>query len=150
MSEEKYDKKNREVAEDVERSSSKEVIFDKDSFGKKIDKQQLYITEQQKVEQAIEKSGEKLKQDIPTDTQSDDDKQLQNNDSDNIDRYAREIIKLDADDQVAHLVQIATTKSPYLAIEIAKHLRNNYVLAELHSDLTEEKMQQMLIEKGLL
>ena len=115
-----------------------------------IDKQKLYKREKQNVEQGIEQSGEKIKQSsLATGQKRDDEDESQNNNS-SVDYHAQEIIKLDADDQVEHLVKIATSKSPYLAIEIAKHLQNNYVLAELHSDLTEEKVRDILFEKGLL
>ncbi len=109
----------------------------------KQDQQELYKEEERKVEQAIERSGEKLKQGTPI-VQTDDNKKEE------VQVQAREIAKLDADDQVNHLLKIAETKNPYLALQIAKHLRDNYVLSELHSDLTEDKMRELFISKGLL
>ncbi len=106
-------------------------------------KQELYKKEEQKIEQAIERTGEKLKQGVPT-APTDDDK------GEEVQVQAKEIAKLDANDQVGHLVQIAETKNPYLALRIAKHLNDNYVLDELHSDLTEDKMRELFISKGLL
>ena len=113
------------------------------SGAENITKQELYKKEEQRVEQAIEKTGEKLKQGVPT-TQTDEDN------GEDVQVQAKEIAKLDANDQVNHLVQIAETKNPYLALRIAKHLNDNYVLDELHSDLTEDKMRELFVKKGLL
>ena len=110
----------------------------------KRDQQELYKEEEKKVEQAIERSGEKLKQGVPTNTTTNDNNIVE------IQSSAKEIAKMDADDQVNHLLKIAETKNPYLALQIAKHLRDNYVLSELHSDLTEDKMRELFISKGLL
>jgi len=110
-----------------------------------IDKE-LYKTEEKRVEQAIEKSGEKLKTKTPTKSNDDD----QEVDIRDVEKSIDEMKKLDVEDQINHLVQVAIHKDPILAIGIAKHLNDNYILDELHSDLTEDKIRDILDQKGLL
>jgi len=105
-------------------------------------KQELYKKEEQKVEQAIERTGEKLQQSSPTDDDSDEQEEAK--------YHANEVSKMNADDQVEYLVQVAINKDPYLAIRIAQEIQNNYVLSETYSDLTEDKIRNVLIEKKLL
>jgi len=105
-------------------------------------KQELYKKEEQKVEQAIERTGEKLQQSSPTDDDSDEQEEIK--------YHADEVSKMNADDQVEYLVQVAINKDPYLAIRIAQEIQNNYVLSETYSDLTEDKVRNVLIEKKLL
>ncbi len=144
MAEEKIKENLAEINEADLNNSAESFSADINSPGAENDtKQELYKKEEQKVEQAIERTGEKLKQGVPT-AQTDDDK------GEEVQVQAKEIAKLDANDQVSHLVQIAETKNPYLALRIAKHLNDNYVLDELHSDLTEDKMRELFISKGLL
>lgn len=114
-----------------------------DSGVEKRNQQELYKKEERKIEQAIERSGEKLKQGASV-------SQVTDEGVDEIQTSAKEVAKLDADDQVNHLLKIAETKNPYLALQIAKHLRDNYVLSELHSDLTEDKMRELFVSRGLL
>jgi hypothetical protein len=112
-----------------------------------VDKE-LYKSEEKKAEQAIEKSGEKLK--AQTSTSSDDDTDDQSVDIRDVEKNIDEMKKLDVDEQIEHLVQVAIHKDPVLAIGIAKHLNDNYILDELHSDLTEDKIRDILDQKGLL
>ncbi len=112
-----------------------------------VDKE-LYKSEEKKAEQAIEKSGEKLK--AQTSTSSDDDTNDQSVDIRDVEKNIDEMRKLDVGEQVEHLVQVAIHKDPVLAIGIAKHLNDNYILDELHSDLTEDKIRDILDQKGLL
>ncbi len=108
--------------------------------------EELYKKEEKKVEQAIEKSGEKLKSHTTTIKNGDE----QDVDIRDVEKSINEMKKLDVDDQVDHLVQVAIHQSPVLAISIAKELQNNYILAEVHSDLTEDKIRDILKEKGLM
>jgi hypothetical protein len=112
-----------------------------------VDKE-LYKTEEKKAEQAIEQSGEKLK--TQTSISSDDSDEDQSVDIRDIEKNIDEMKKLDVNDQIDHLVQVAVHKDPVLAIGIAKHLNDNYILDELHSDLTEDKIRDILDQKGLL
>lgn len=56
----------------------------------------------------------------------------------------------DAQQQIDRLVDLAQHKDPFLAIKVANHLDNNYVLDLVHDELLEEKVRKILIEKGLL
>ncbi len=114
------------------------------------DKESLYKSEKENVERQLEKTGERIKQVLTPGLRKTKKSKPSRQDSSDVDYHAKKIIKLDADEQVDHLVKVAVNRSPYLAIEIAKHLQNNYVLAELHSDLTEDKVRNILLEKGLL
>ena len=107
-----------------------------------------YKKEERKVEQAIEQSGEKLR--TQTSTNSDDSDEDQSVDIRDVEKSIDEMKKLDVDEQVEHLVQVAVYKDPILAIGIAKHLNDNYILDKLHSDLTEDKVRDILDQKGLL
>ncbi len=136
------------LGEISERDLNKSVeYFDSGSVGLRVEKrdqQELYKEEERKIEQAIERSGEKLKQGVPTNTTTNDDNIVE------IQSSAKEIAKMDAGEQINHLLKIAEIKNPYLALQIAKHLRDNYVLSELHSDLTEDRMRELFIKRGLL
>ena len=105
-------------------------------------KQELYKKEERKVEQAIERTGEKLQQSGSKDDDSDEQEEVK--------YHADEVSKMNADDQVEYLVQVAINKDPYLAIRIAQEVQSNYVLSETYSDLTEDKVRNVLIEKKLL
>ena len=112
-----------------------------------VDKE-LYKNEEKKAAQAIEKSGEKLK--AQASTSSNDSDGDQSVDIRDIEKNIDEMKELDVSEQVDHLVQVAIHKDPALAIDIAKHLNDNYILDELHSDLTEDKIRDILDQKGLL
>ena len=118
-----------------------------EKISSRVDKE-FYKSEEKKAEQAIEKSGEKLR--AQTSTSSDDDTDDQLVDICDVEKNIDEMKKLDVDEQVEHLVQVAIHKDPVLAIGIAKHLNDNYILDELHSDLTEDKIRDILDQKGLL
>ncbi len=144
MSEEKAKENLAEINEgDLNKSVENFGIGANNSDKERPNKEKLYKTEKQRIEQAIERSGEKLRQGTSA-TQSINQNQIE------IQTSAKEIAEMDANDQVEHLLQIAQTKDPYLALQIAKHLRDNYVLSELHSDLTEDKMRELFVSKGLL
>lgn len=145
MPEEEYNKENQEtIKTDLDKQSFE--ISSQNGIDTETDKEKLYKDEKKRVERAVEQSGERLKQ--GSTTVSDDDDQPAEKQT--IDLHAKEIVSMDAKDQIVHLVQIAATKDPYLAVKIAKHLEDNYVLAELHSDLTEDKVRKILLEKGFL
>jgi len=108
-------------------------------------RQRIYAEDERKVERALEQAGERIKQ-----TGSSGKSVVSRKERNEISEKAKEISLMDANEQVEHLVQIAINKSPYLALQIARHLEDNYVLAELHSDLTEDSVYNILVEKGLL
>ena len=134
--------------EDLNKQAESPVeISDTEKVSGVVDKE-LYKSEEKKTEQAIEKSGEKLK--AQTSTSSNNDTDDQSVDIRDVEKNIDEMKKLDVGEQVEHLVQVAIHKDPVLAIGIAKHLNDNYILDELHSDLTEDKIRDILDQKGLL
>ncbi len=113
---------------------------------------EFYQQDKKRTAEMIEKSGEKLKTQTSTNSNddTDDDANQQSIDIHDIKKNIDEMKKLDIDEQVEYLVQVAIHKNPVLAIGIAKHLNSNYLLDELHSDLTEDKIRDILDKKGLL
>jgi hypothetical protein len=95
-------------------------------------------------EDAIEESRKKLEKAAPA-------KKNSNASKAEVSRHAKEIGGLeDADQQIEKLVQLAQSKDPFVAIKVAQHLDDNFVLDQLHDGLLEEKTRKILIEKGLL
>jgi len=134
--------------EDLNRQADKPVeVSDVKQHSEGVD-EKLYKVEQKNVEQAIERSGEKLKAKTASISNNGDNDQVV--DIRDVEKNIDEMKKLDVDDQVEHLVQVAIHKDPILAISIARHLNDNYILSELHSDLTEDKIRDILEQKGLL
>lgn len=65
--------------------------------------------------------------------------------------HAKDIYEIkDIEQQIEKLVQLAVEKSPFIAIKVARHLDENYVLDQVHDKLVEDKTRKILIEKGLL
>ncbi|MFA6183578.1 MAG: hypothetical protein WC682_00575 [Parcubacteria group bacterium] len=58
--------------------------------------------------------------------------------------------KMDADSQIQHLVDLATTKGAIHAIKVAKHMEDNYVLDMLHDKMISEELHKVLVEKNLI
>ncbi len=65
--------------------------------------------------------------------------------------HAKDIYEIkDVEQQIDKLVQLAIQKDPFIAIKVARHLDENYVLDQVHDKLVEDKTRNILIEKGLL
>ena len=134
--------------EDLNRQAeSSAEISDAKQFEGGVNKD-AYKKEERKVEQVIERSSEKLR--TQTSTNGDDSDEDQSVDIRDVEKSIDEMKKLDVDEQVEHLIQVAVHKDPILAIGIAKHLNDNYILDKLHGDLTEDKVRDVLDKKGLL
>ncbi len=58
--------------------------------------------------------------------------------------------KADTQAQVQHLVDIAINKGVVHAVNVAKHLENNYVLDTFHDKMMAEELHDALVEKGML
>lgn len=58
--------------------------------------------------------------------------------------------KMDAESQIQHLVEIATTKGVIHAVKVAKHMDDNYVLDMLHDKLISDEFHKVLLEKNLI
>lgn len=58
--------------------------------------------------------------------------------------------KTDAEAQVQHLVDIAINKGIVHAVDVAKHLENNYVLDTFHDKMMADELHDALVKKGML
>lgn len=97
---------------------------------------------EKKEEKKIEESRNKIKKAIPKSSDSN---------KAEIGRHAKEVAGLqDADQQIERLVALAQEKDPFLAIKVAQHLDNNFVLDQLHDGLLEENIRKVFVEKGFL
>ena len=60
------------------------------------------------------------------------------------------IEKQDAESQIQHLVDIALEKGVIHAVNVAKHLEDNYVLDMFHDKLLSDELHEALMKKGLI
>ena len=58
--------------------------------------------------------------------------------------------KMDAESQIQHLVDLASTKGAVYAVKVARHMDDNYVLDMLHDKMISEELHKVLVEKNLL
>jgi hypothetical protein len=58
--------------------------------------------------------------------------------------------KQDADSQIQHLVDIASTKGVLHAVKVARHLEDDYVLDTFHDKLLADELHDALLKKGLI
>jgi hypothetical protein len=58
--------------------------------------------------------------------------------------------KMDAESQIQHLVDLATSKGVAHAIKVAKHMDDNYVLDMLHDKMISEELHKILVEKNFI
>jgi len=56
----------------------------------------------------------------------------------------------DAEAKVNNLVTLAETKGVAHAVEVARHMENNYVLDEFHDKLLSDELHEFLAKKGLI
>jgi predicted nucleotidyltransferase len=63
---------------------------------------------------------------------------------------ARTSLKQDAESQIQHLVDIALEKGVIHAVNVAKHLEDNYVLDMFHDKLLSDELHEALMKKGLI
>lgn len=59
-------------------------------------------------------------------------------------------LKMDADSQVQHLVNLAMNKGVVHAVKVAKKLEDNYVLDMMHDKMIEESFHAALVENKLI
>jgi len=109
----------------------------------KIDKK---LNKAEREEQAIEGSRRLVEKTVPKNM-----KEALGTVKPEVRQHAKGISEIeDVQEQIAKLVDLAQHKDPFLAIKVASHLDNNYVLDSVHDQLLEEKIKKILIEKGLL
>ncbi len=56
----------------------------------------------------------------------------------------------DADAQITHLVDLATTKGAVHAVKVAKHMENYYIMDVLHDKMLADELHDALEAKGLI
>ena len=57
---------------------------------------------------------------------------------------------MDAESRIKNLVDIAMQKGVAHAVNVARHIDDNYVLDEFHDKLMAEELHNALVEKGLI
>jgi hypothetical protein len=57
---------------------------------------------------------------------------------------------MDAESQIQHLVDLASTKGVVHAVKVARHMDDNYVLDMLHDKMISEELHKVLVERNLL
>ena len=71
--------------------------------------------------------------------------------NDDVSSDAKDVsLKMDAESQIQHLIDIATNKDVFHAVKVARHLESNYVLDTFHDRLLSDEFHDALVEKGLL
>jgi hypothetical protein len=58
--------------------------------------------------------------------------------------------KQDAQSQLQHLVDIASSKGVLHAVNVARHMEDNYILDMFHDKLLSDELHDALMEKGLI
>lgn len=78
-------------------------------------------------------------------------KNVDNFDQEDVKSDAEKTIeKQDAESQVQHLVDIATTKGVFYAVKVARHMDDNYILDMFHDRLLADDLHSALVQKGLI
>jgi hypothetical protein len=57
---------------------------------------------------------------------------------------------MDAESKINNLVNLAETKSVAHAVNVARHMEDNYILDEFHDRLLADELHNALIKKGLI
>jgi hypothetical protein len=72
-------------------------------------------------------------------------------DDDDIKNDSAEVsLKIDAESQIQHLLDLATTKGVVHAVKVAKHMDDNYILDMLHDKMISEEFHKTLVEKNFV
>jgi hypothetical protein len=58
--------------------------------------------------------------------------------------------KTDAESQIQHLVDVAQQKGVVHAVNVAKHMENNYVLDNFHDRMLADELHDALVRKGMI
>lgn len=143
---EKLKSLNTTTGEETDKSKLEEIIKQNQEMVKKS-------------ELSIEKAQERLAETpTPVSVVKDDDDDDKKNKRDaeekqkeHVKFHAKDVTSLDnPEDQILKIVELASTKDPYFAIKVAKHIDNNYILDKVHDRLTEDQVREALVKKGLL
>jgi hypothetical protein len=59
-------------------------------------------------------------------------------------------VKVDAQSQVQHLVDIAGQKGVIHAVKVAQHMQDNYVLDTFHDRMLADDLHDALVKKGMI
>ena len=98
-----------------------------------------------KTEKTMEAAREQIEKKAPSSkTSSTADKQ-------DVQKHVNEVMAIkDAGQQVQRIVELASSKDPFFAIKVAQQLDDNFVLDQVHDELIEDQVRNILIDKGLL
>lgn len=58
--------------------------------------------------------------------------------------------EIDAESKISNLIKIAETKSIAHAVNVARHMEDNYTLDEFHDRLLGEELHDALVKKGMI
>ncbi len=142
-------KEGQGVEDVIERAG--ESFSDEKKYGEDVKNEGNFSLDQQREKINEKMAQERIQQISPTSVGSDDDDDDDDDDKKKINFHAKDISEMeDAETKIAKLVELAQEKDPILAIKIAKHLDENYVLDKLHDRLMEDEIKAVLIEKGLI
>lgn len=123
----------------------------KDELEKMIKRNQKMVHESEIT--AVERAQEQILQSAPVTTtvKEEDSKESAEKQKEHVKFHARDIASFEnPEDQIAKIVELASSKDPYFAIKVARHIDNNYILDRVHDGLTESQVREALIKKGLL
>jgi len=96
-------------------------------------------------EQSIDVARKQIEENAPKPSTTD------KADKQDVKKQADEIMAIqDADQQIQRVVELATQKDPFFAIKVAQELDDNFVLDQVHDELIEDKVRNILVDKGLL
>ena len=98
-----------------------------------------------KTEKTIEAAREQIDQKAPSASPGAGDNK------EDVKKHADEVMAIeDAGQQIQRIVELASSKDPFFAIKVAQQLDDNFVLDQVHDELIEDQVRNILIDKGLL
>lgn len=98
-----------------------------------------------KTEKTIETAREQIDQNAPSASAED------ATSKEEVKKHAQEVMSIeDADQQIHRIVELASAKDPFFAIKVAQQMDDNFVLDQVHDELIEDQVRNILIDKGLL
>jgi hypothetical protein len=98
-----------------------------------------------KSEKTIEIAREQIEKKAPSSSSA------SSADKQDVKKHVDEVMAIeDASLQVQRVVELASSKDPFFAIKVAQQLDDNFVLDQVHDELIEDQVRNILIDKGLL
>lgn len=63
---------------------------------------------------------------------------------------AEGMVKIGAESQIQHLVDIAQQKGVVHAVKVARHMQDNYILDNFHDRMLADELHDALVKKGMI